>query len=1286
MGEPLDFDVHIQWLSIALRRICLFDKPNQKPLLSLTLNRKLQCSIYDKTKTFPEKLSLDDVKTGLPYVFIIHLMQNLPENLQTPNEIFPLILSTLKNMGYSPSSNCEVSNLINGNKNDHVELMKIIEWAVVDRSISISLICDDIKRLPRSFYILQQQPDLLEDAIALWLSKFPCSFTLPTVKNVKEEIFEWQHVAFSLSRVYPKRIFKDMINVGSEITELMISKNYELAKPVLEELMVFVPPKRSYSSPHLIYLFFADIFYATRPGAKKFVKLDPPPMPIIELKPFVSQPNTNEQVKDDEDNKSEINDQNKNNEENESKSNVEMTSGEIASAIENTDETKDSSKDQKENDEQDSIVHSRVENYETKDDENNKKTNSSNEESSDFSFEKAEEIPKSNNTDTNEITTKDNSYSSSSDNEIDSNNTTVIIHPINDGEDSNATNKINETQNDQNIDDKNEKTNQVSSSNEQAIHENSDENLKVHESQINDETNTIQFESFSSSGSSKSSKSNKSSQNSSTSDEIDVIQVVSNSENEKSDKFEVIENENSDLDYSFDTNNENRENETNNTVINQDKGEKLSTKNTQEDKKESCEHKTEKNKMHTSKSDTSKPKKVIKPTISSKKISKSNEGKPNEFSDGYIPQFSKNHRNKLSKKEKSDRIKFKAQSQKNDANKENVMNENQKNVGLVNTTPIDNYKNKIDNNDLPNMNHAQQESNLTIPNANDTQANSSEINSLSSSYNNETDVSDDESNDKKNNNLSDKVNNHSSDDKKGSHGKETIELESANNDSEKSKRKSSKKNSQNKNDKHRSKPNTKNKYNFDDLLSFSSSESRFQQSKRFISKTFPNELNQFNDELDKLDRDVHRLTTQARRHISNLLNRHSLTYPIDDLDDIDAATLGICMSQRDDDIGDSDVKLMKKVLLKFLKLPDEKRTIHNLKKILYALYNRQRQKVKNIKHKTHEKPEPIRKKEAEKKKSSRRSQSHIDRIFDKLVRILKAISGNPESIPQRLINFANTLFDQSDDDLLSKKDDVQSKSDDSIVVDELSYNSSSNSNSKSRTESQIKIEFSTYSETDDRRSTKVLATEEVQTVSKSISQTNRETQTDKKDFEQHDILFSSQIGPYRLFEPIVLFDKPSIQYFGSSLDEMKCEVSINHIPFRRFTSFNRSPPTLRNTTIISNYKIIAAIIRYNAMPAPQQDLQKNKLLNYLKNFERFRLIVLMTVMGLKFKGVYKMVSENGEITRIWGNGPFKISESDVGVFYKYITGSKQFEEIPTRHFTQTTDAITLKRKIEPRNW
>jgi hypothetical protein len=170
---------------------------------------------------------------------------------------------------------------------------------------------------------------------------------------------------------------------------------------------------------------------------------------------------------------------------------------------------------------------------------------------------------------------------------------------------------------------------------------------------------------------------------------------------------------------------------------------------------------------------------------------------------------------------------------------------------------------------------------------------------------------------------------------------------------------------------------------------------------------------------------------------------------------------------------------------------------------------------------------------------------------------------------------------------------------------------------------------------------------------------------------------------------MLLFERPDVPMSSADVDlsAIQCDISVRHIPFHRFTSFRRVRPFPRNTAIIPNLKIIMAIIRYNAMPSPQLDLQKAQLLNFLQAYENDRLILLMTSLTLKMKAVYRLESiGDPTVVKIWGVGPQKITEKDVGTYWKYESGSKQIEPIPTRHFTQTTDCVSLKRAIEPRNW
>jgi hypothetical protein len=105
------------------------------------------------------------------------------------------------------------------------------------------------------------------------------------------------------------------------------------------------------------------------------------------------------------------------------------------------------------------------------------------------------------------------------------------------------------------------------------------------------------------------------------------------------------------------------------------------------------------------------------------------------------------------------------------------------------------------------------------------------------------------------------------------------------------------------------------------------------------------------------------------------------------------------------------------------------------------------------------------------------------------------------------------------------------------------------------------------------------------------------------------------------------------------------------------------------------------------MSRPQDEAHKTELLNFLSAYENDHIVILLTGMGLKMKGIYKL-DMTGDVmaVRVWGAGPHRIRHDDVGAFWKYISGTKTFDQITTKHFTQTTDCISLTRAAEPKAW
>jgi hypothetical protein len=168
----------------------------------------------------------------------------------------------------------------------------------------------------------------------------------------------------------------------------------------------------------------------------------------------------------------------------------------------------------------------------------------------------------------------------------------------------------------------------------------------------------------------------------------------------------------------------------------------------------------------------------------------------------------------------------------------------------------------------------------------------------------------------------------------------------------------------------------------------------------------------------------------------------------------------------------------------------------------------------------------------------------------------------------------------------------------------------------------------------------------------------------------------------KVSQPHIVFDRQQVHQPQKPRD---WQVTFSNVPFRKFGNAARPTSVARGTTTIPNIATIIAIIRFTAMPSPALEAQKKQLIAFLRDFRRYRIVLLFTSLGLKMKGVYKMEGD-GRVVEIWGAGPETIAERDVETYRKYMTRSKQLEAIPTKHFIQTTDCICIKTALEPRAW
>jgi hypothetical protein len=71
-------------------------------------------------------------------------------------------------------------------------------------------------------------------------------------------------------------------------------------------------------------------------------------------------------------------------------------------------------------------------------------------------------------------------------------------------------------------------------------------------------------------------------------------------------------------------------------------------------------------------------------------------------------------------------------------------------------------------------------------------------------------------------------------------------------------------------------------------------------------------------------------------------------------------------------------------------------------------------------------------------------------------------------------------------------------------------------------------------------------------------------------------------------------------------------------------------------------------------------------------------ILLVRTSALNYRGIYWWDEEGGHLLRCSGTGPQVIVQTQVKCFFKFDSGSRSFNEIQTREFTNAMQAVTLK--------
>jgi hypothetical protein len=95
---------------------------------------------------------------------------------------------------------------------DHVELAELVEWPVIDRSLTIEVILQDLRRFPRSFFVLTEQPSLIKMCCLFGCQSFPALRCF--LRSNRFTLTFGRENTFA-ERIYPVQVPKGRISIKS---------------------------------------------------------------------------------------------------------------------------------------------------------------------------------------------------------------------------------------------------------------------------------------------------------------------------------------------------------------------------------------------------------------------------------------------------------------------------------------------------------------------------------------------------------------------------------------------------------------------------------------------------------------------------------------------------------------------------------------------------------------------------------------------------------------------------------------------------------------------------------------------------------------------------------------------------------------------------------------------------------------------------------------------------------------------------------------------------------------
>ncbi|XP_046864969.1 uncharacterized protein LOC124459555 isoform X3 [Xenia sp. Carnegie-2017] len=112
----------------------------------------------------------------------------------------------------------------------------------------------------------------------------------------------------------------------------------------------------------------------------------------------------------------------------------------------------------------------------------------------------------------------------------------------------------------------------------------------------------------------------------------------------------------------------------------------------------------------------------------------------------------------------------------------------------------------------------------------------------------------------------------------------------------------------------------------------------------------------------------------------------------------------------------------------------------------------------------------------------------------------------------------------------------------------------------------------------------------------------------------------------------------------------------------------------------TNRKLIINAISHVCLPGTVNKDTKEKCLQAMTESSAQHFLILFKD-GLKFRSLFSLDVESGQVLKVYGIGPRSVSEKMIEYLYKYNSGCKEFSKIPAKTFSLSVDGFTIQKSF-----